>query len=727
MSKIISEYAFRTIKRILPRISATEKAALNSGTVSIDGDIFAGYLDINKLVSKYDVKLRDEETAFLNKETTMLCEMIDNDSVEKNQDLSTNTWKYIKTNKFMGLVIPKKYEGLGFSPHAHSLIVEKIASRNIASAVSVMVPNSLGPGELLHQYGTDEQKKDLLPKLATGKHVPCFGLTTENSGSDAASMLDKGIVVNENGILGMRVTFSKRYITLAPVASLIGLAFKLEDPNKLLTKGKEGITVAILEKDKFKNIEIGNRHNPLNIGFMNGTIRGNDIFIPIDCVIGGEEQCGFGWNMLMESLGEGRGISLPAMSLATAKLCTFGVGGYARIRKQFNIPIAEMEGVKEKLATIAGINYKLLSAQHLFNAILINKEKPPVLSAIMKYKFTEYGRITVNNGMDILGGAGICKGSMNFLASNYVATPVAITVEGSNTLTRSLIIFGQGLNRSHPHLLNIINNIETNDKPKFHDNFTKIVKHTLSNMAKSLYYGAYLKIYRKSDYNYDIAKYSEMHLNRHVANFAFSANIALLMGGKIKTAEYISGRYADILSDIYMSYACLWFYKKNKEVKDIDKLLEYSINDYSKNIETNMNKIADNFPIYFMGKLIKYVTYPFGDYYKYNSDIMITKISNIITRPTEMRNLLTENIFISKDNKDRLNQISRGIALYGEEGGKGCGKGCGKGHGKGCGKGCGKGDGKGCGKGHEEEKLNDTMKNDIMQHVIKVNEYNNLS
>ena len=664
MSKIVSGYAFRIIKRILPKISATEKAALNSGSVSIDGDIFSGYLDINKLVKKYDAKLKDQENAFLNKETNELCEMIDNDKIEKNQDLSIDVWDYIKNNKFMGLVIPKKYEGLEFSPHAHSLIVEKIASRNIASAVSVMVPNSLGPGELLHQYGTDEQKKYFLPKLASGTYVPCFGLTTENSGSDAASMLDRGIVVVENGILGMRVTFSKRYITLAPVASVIGLAFKLLDPNKLLTTGKEGITVAILEKDKFSDIEIGNRHNPLNIGFMNGTIRGIDIFIPMECVIGGEEKCGFGWNMLMESLGEGRGISLPAMSLATAKLCSFGVGGYARIRKQFNISIAEMEGVKEKLAVIAGINYKLLAAQHLFNAILINKEKPPVLSAIMKYKFTEYGRITVNNGMDILGGAGICKGPMNFLASSYIATPVAITVEGSNTLTRSLIIFGQGLNRSHPHLLNIINKIETNDKEGFNNNFNKIVKHTLNNLVKSIYYGTYLKFYRKN--GVDIDKYYEIHLNRHVANFAFSANIALLMGGKIKTAEYISGRYADILADIYMSYACLWFYKKNKTTKDIDKLLEYSINDYSKNIEINMNKIFDNFPIYFMGKIMKYTTYPFGNYYNYNCDKINTRISNIITKPNELRNLLTYNLFISKDVNNRLNQISRGIQLFDE-------------------------------------------------------------
>ena len=692
MSKIVSGYAFRIIKRILPKISATEKAALNSGSVSIDGDIFSGYVDVNKLVTKYDAKLKDEEKEFLSNQTDKLCEMIDNDKIEKNQDLTKETWDYIKKNKFMGLVIQKKYDGLEFSPHAHSLIVEKIASRNIASAVSVMVPNSLGPGELLHQYGTDEQKKYFLPKLASGKYIPCFGLTTENSGSDAASMLDRGIVVMENGILGISVTFSKRYITLAPIANVIGLAFKIVDPNKLLTKGTEGITVAILEKEKFKDIEIGNRHNPLNIGFMNGTIRGRNIFIPMDSVIGGEEKCGFGWNMLMESLGEGRGISLPAMSVATAKLCTFGVGGYARLRKQFNIPIAEMEGVKEKLAIIAGINYKLLAAQHLFNAILINKEKPPVISAIMKYKFTEYGRISVNNGMDIIGGAGICKGPMNFLASSYVATPVAITVEGSNTLTRSLIIFGQGLNRSHPHLLNIITNIETNDKETFHKNFNKIFKHTLHNLIKSLYYSIYLKLSRRNSVN--IEKYCEIHLNRHVANFAFTANIALLMGGKIKTAEYISGRYADILADIYMSYACLWFYKKNNDVKDIDKLLEYSICDYSKNIETNMNKIFDNFPIYLMGRLMKYTTYSFGNYYNYNNDKIITEVSNLITKPTEMRNLLTDNLFISKDVNNRLSQIRKGIELIDDK------------------------------KKYDPENI--SLINEITQKIIKVDEYEKL-
>jgi acyl-CoA dehydrogenase len=302
----------------------------------------------------------------------------------------------------------------------------------------------------------------------------------------------------------------------------------------------------------------------------------------------------------------------------------------------------------------------MIAAQSLFNAILANNEKPPVISAIMKYKFTEYGRIAVNNGMDILGGAGICKGSMNFLASSYVATPVAITVEGSNTLTRSLIIFGQGLNRSHPHLLNIITSIENNDKKSFGEHFNKIVYHTLNNMVKSVYYGIYLKIYKNK---IDVSQYHENHLNRHVANFAFTANMGLLMGGKIKTAEYISGRYADMLANIYMSYACLWYYKQHKDIKDIDKILNYSLNDYYCNIENNMERIAANFPIKIIGGLMKIITYPMGKQYSHNNDKLTTIISNAITTPTELRKVLTENVYISENEDDRIRQICDGFEI----------------------------------------------------------------
>ena len=659
----------------MPKISETEAAALNSGTSSIERDLFVGKLDINNIVDKYNVSLSYFEENYINSKVTKLCELLNTHEIEKKQDLPDNVWEYIKSNKFMGISINKNYNGLNFSQHAHAKIVEKIATRNPATAVSVMVPNSLGPSELLYNYGTQEQKSYYLPRLANGIDVPCFGLTTENSGSDAASMLDEGIVVKEGNDLGIRLTFSKRYITLAPIATLIGIAFKLKDPNNLLTKGKEGITLTLIPKEnnefynnKYGNvINIGNRHNPLDVGFMNGTISANNIFIPMTCIIGGEEKCGYGWNMLMECLGEGRGISLPALGVASGKLTTFGVGGYARIRKQFNIPIAQMEGVKEKLAIIATKNYQLVSAQHLFNSILHNNEKPPVLSAIMKYKCTEYGRIAVNNGMDILGGAGICKGNMNFLAPHYSAIPIAITVEGSNTLTRSLIIFGQGLNRSHPYLLDTIKSIQNgNDIDGFNKNLINIIKHTLYNLFNSLYYSIYLNFYNEEDKT----KYYQTHLNKLTSNFALTSNLALLLGGKIKTSQYLSGRYSDILSDLYMSYSCLWYYEKNKHVKDIDKVLKISMNEHFYNIQNSTNLISQNFPNKILGFLIKFSTYPFGNFYKQSDDKLISDVSNLITTDTEIRDLLTENIFISTDNTDKLNQISRCFKLISENGDK---------------------------------------------------------
>tara|TARA_B000000477_G_scaffold52176_2_gene43883 strand:- start:51522 stop:53606 length:2085 start_codon:yes stop_codon:yes gene_type:complete len=675
MKRFITPHIYKYAKNIMPKISETEAAALNSGTSSIEKDLFIGKLNINDIVDKYNVSLSYFEENYINSKATKLCELLNTHEIEKKQDLPHNVWEYIKLNKLMGISINKNYNGLNFSQHAHAKIVEKIATRNPATAVSVMVPNSLGPGELLYHYGTREQKSYYLPRLANGIDVPCFGLTTENSGSDAASMLDEGIVVKKDNVLGIRLTFSKRYITLAPIATLIGIAFKLKDPNNLLTKGKEGITLALIPKEnnefynnKYGNvINIGDRHNPLDVGFMNGTISANSIFIPMTCIIGAEEKCGYGWNMLMECLGEGRGISLPALAVASGKLTTFGVGGYSRIRKQFNIPIAQMEGVKEKLAIIATKNYQLVSAQHLFNSILHNNEKPPVLSAIMKYKCTEYGRISVNNGMDILGGAGICKGNMNFLAPHYSAIPIAITVEGSNTLTRSLIIFGQGLNRSHPYLLDTIKTIRNeNDIDGFNKNLINIIKHTLDNLFNSVYYSIYLNFYNEKDKT----KYYQTHLNKLTSNFALTSNLALLLGGKIKTSQYLSGRYSDILSDLYMSYACLWYYEKNKHVKDIDKLLKISLNEHFYNIQNSTNLISQNFPNKLLGFLIKFSTYPFGNLYKQSDDKLLSYVSNLITTDTEIRDLLTENIFISIDNTDKLNQISRCFKLISENGDK---------------------------------------------------------
>ena len=660
--------AYNLAKKIMPKISETEAAALNSGTVAFDADLFGGDPKLKKLVEKYNVKLSAEEQSFLDNETEVLCEMLDNHKIEEAQNLPPEVWKYIRENKFMGMVIPKKFGGLGFSGHGHAVVVEKIAGRNGAAAVTVMVPNSLGPGELLYHYGTPEQQNFYLPRLAHGIDIPCFGLTGPASGSDAANMRDEGEVVMENGVLGMRVTFSKRYITLAPVATVVGLAFKLKDPKKLLTKGKEGITVALLPTEAnpvcpqgIPGLKTGPRHNPLYVGFMNGTVQGDSVFIPMSAVIGGEERCGFGWNMLMECLGEGRGISLPAMSVATARLCTLAVGGYARVRKQFKVPIAEMEGVQEKLANIGMMAYQATAAQSMFDAVLADGERPPVLSAIMKHECTEIGRRCVNEGMDIIGGAGISRGPANYLASAYVAMPIAITVEGANALTRSLIIFGQGLNRSHPHLLHLIKAIQAGDQmPEFNKQLTNIIGHAFTNLGRSITRGLAVQVQPKGN---DISAYYEAQMSRLAANFAFCADVGLTMGGGIKTAEFISGRYADILSNLYMGYACLWHYQKNKHVKGLDKVLDLAMNDHCHKIQEAILGLSSNFPVPLMGPVMRAFTFPRGREYQAPSDKLRRQVSQLITKPTEVRALLTQNVFVSKNENDRVNQISRAVSL----------------------------------------------------------------
>ena len=660
--------AYNLAKRIMPKISETEAAALNSGTVAFDADLFTGDPKLKDLVDKYEAKISAEEQSFLDNETEVLCEMLNNHQIEIDQNMPPEVWRYIRENKFMGMVIPKKFGGLGFSAHGHALVVEKIAGRNGAAAVSVMVPNSLGPGELLYHYGTPEQQDFYLPRLAHGIDIPCFGLTGASSGSDAASMRDQGTVVMEDGVLGMRVTFSKRYITLAPVATVVGLAFKLLDPNKLLTTGKEGITVALLPTEPnitlpqgVPGLRTGPRHNPLGVGFMNGTVQGDSVFIPMAAVIGGEERCGFGWNMLMECLGEGRGISLPAMSVATARLCCLAVGGYARVRKQFKVPIAEMEGVQEKLANIAMMTYQSVAGQALFDAVLATGEKPPVLSAIMKHECTEIGRKCANEGMDIIGGAGISRGPANFLASAYVAMPIAITVEGANALTRSLIIFGQGLNRSHPHLLQLIQSIQDgNNMPEFNKQLTNLLGHAFTNLGRSVARGLAVQIVPKGN---DISGYYEAQLGRLASNFAFCSDVGLTMGGGIKTAEFISGRYADVLSNLYMGYACLWYYEKHKHVQGLDKVLDLAMADHCHKIQEALMGISSNFPIPLMGPVMRAATFPRGREYHKSSDKLTRQVSQLITTPTEVRALLTQNVFVSKDENDRVNQISRAISL----------------------------------------------------------------
>jgi acyl-CoA dehydrogenase len=457
----ISGYAYRLAKGMMPRISPTERAALNAGTVGFDRDIFGGNATLKDLEKYQPPQFSAAEESFMKNEVTALCDILDDHKITEDRDFPKAFWDHCKEDGFFGMIIPTDYGGKGFSAHMHSQVVQKLSTRSSSAAATVTVPNSLGPGELLMRYGTDEQKDYFLPNLAAGNLIPCFGLTAPHSGSDAASMSEAyGEVVERNGELGIVASFNKRYITLAPVAGVVGLAFQLSDPKGLLKgKGSEGITIALLERDH-ANLEMGPRHDPLVASFMNGTVKGTDVFIPMKSIIGGQERCGFGWNMLMDCLAEGRSVSLPASAVGAAKLSVNAAGAYARIRKQFRVPIAEMGGVQEALARIAGDAFILTAAQGLTNSMLLNHEQPAVLSAVMKYETTSRSRNCVNDAMDIVGGAGICRGESNIFGNTYMGMPIAITVEGANILTRSMITFGQGLNRAHPHLIHMVDRIE---------------------------------------------------------------------------------------------------------------------------------------------------------------------------------------------------------------------------------------------------------------------------
>jgi len=641
-------------KKIMPKISATEAAALNAGTVGFDGDLFAGSASLKKLLTKYDVKLSAEEQAFMDGPVTQLCDMINDYQVLRDRDLPENVWQFIKEKGFFGMIIPKAYGGLGFTAHGHSQVVTKLASRSGSAAVTVMVPNSLGPGELLMRYGTEDQKNYYLPRLASGEIIPCFGLTGPASGSDAASMRDTGIVVEKDGVLGVNATFKKRYITLAPVAGVVGLAFNLKDPQKLLKGvGNEGITIALLKKGH-PGMRIGNRHDPLSASFMNGTVEGENVFIPMSDLLGGQPRAGFGWNMLMDCLAEGRAISLPALSVAAAKGVASTVGAYARIRKQFKVPIAELEGVQEALARIGGNAYIMQAAQLLTNSMLNKHEQPAVISAIMKQQMTSRMRTVVNDGMDVLGGAGICNGPNNFLANAYSAVPIAITVEGANILTRSLIQYGQGLTRSHPHLLHIIKAIEKGDDMKgFNNALTSIIGHALSNTSRSV--GSAL--FRSRSRGSDPIGYYESQLGRLTANFALCSDFALTMGGQLKFAEFTSGRFADILSNLYLGYAVLWYYHKYP-VAGADAMMDYAMMNILHDAEEAFFLMFDNFSIPGLGFLMKSLTFPTGKCYRRPGDNLVRKVSAAITTDSAVRTQLSSDLYVSKDLQDRVALIN---------------------------------------------------------------------
>ncbi len=664
--KIVSAPVLRYVRAVLPPMSDTERAAIDAGTVWWEAELFRGAPDWKKLTNYPEATLTPEEQAFVDGPVEQLCAIMDDWQITYElNDLPDNVWDFIKKERFLGMVIPKEYGGLGFSAMAHSEVVTKLGTRSVTGAVSVMVPNSLGPAELLLHYGTEEQKNHYLPRLAVGEELPCFALTGPSAGSDAGSMPDFGIVCrgeyNGEQVLGMRVTWEKRYITLGPVATLLGLAFKAYDPDKLLGDTEDlGITCALIPTDT-AGVEIGRRHFPLNQAFMNGPNSGDDVFIPMEWVIGGQPMVGQGWRMLMESLSVGRGISLPSNGVASGKTVSRYVGAYARVRKQFNMPIGKFEGIEEALGRIAGLTYTMDAGRRLTCAALDQGEKPSVVSAILKYYNTESMRTVINDGMDIIGGKGICMGPSNFLGRGYQAIPVGITVEGANILTRSLIIFGQGAIRCHPWLMAEITAASLPDKREALENFdealTGHIGYAIQNGARSLFHGLSKGAFADSPIEGPNAKYYR-RLSRMSAAYSFLADFAMLfLGGGLKRKEMLSGRFADGLMHMYMASAVLKRFEDTGRPEADQPLLEWSVRHALFETQVALDQILRNFPNTPIGLVLRGIVFPLGRRFRTPNDKLTQACARIVLSDTEARDRLTAGAYVSDDPEDVTGSI----------------------------------------------------------------------
>ena len=650
---------FNFAKKFVPKISPTEREALLAGGISIERDIISGTPNLKSYIQNYSYQTLTIPPE-INNNLNNFCSVIDDNKIMSDRKIPQIIFDKIKDYKLFGLNIQKKYGGLELEPHLRCKIVERITTSSGSIGSMVMVPNSLGPAELLHKYGTSDQKEKYLKKLATSEYIPCFGLTGLYNGSDAVNMQCKGDVVLKDNKLYLNITFSKRYITLAPIANLIGLAVKISDPNNLLKINlpDNSITVLILEKDKYisksdkccengckncidniNNINIGYAHDPLGVMFPNGTISGENILVPIDDVIGGKNMIGKGWKMLMECLAEGRGISLPASAYASSSSIIKYVSEYCNIRTQFKTPIGQMEGIREKTAEIFANTYIMYSMQNLFNSILSNKISSSVLSAIMKREMTEYGRININHAMDIVGGWGIIRNKNNILANAYQLTPIPITVEGSNILTRSLIIYGQGLIKSHRYIYKIIESLENNNLENFKQNINNLLYDTLKIYGKTLKTNLI-----KSN---DLIKTD--NLSRQYALLSYLCMINY--GPKLKTKEYISGRMSDILSDLYKCYSIYWLNRRIQyrvSQTNLELIENYCINNLHNKIIDNINLVLND-----INSPIKYLFVGvFSNKKIINSDKDITFLSNLFLEKNNIKAILTENVFIPNDQND---------------------------------------------------------------------------
>jgi acyl-CoA dehydrogenase len=664
---IVTRPIFGIYKKILPQISQTEQEALDAGSIWWDADLFTGKPDWKKLLAYPEARLSAEEQAFIDGPVEELCGMLHEWDITHNRmDLPPEVWKFIREKGFLGIIIPKSFGGLGFSAFAHSEIVTKISTRSGNAAVTVMVPNSLGPAELLIHYGTDEQKNHYLPRLARGLEIPCFALTNPDAGSDAGAIPDHGTVCKGmhegREVLGVRLTWEKRYITLGPVATILGLAFKLFDPDKLLgAKEDIGITLALIPTTH-KGVNIGRRHIPLSAAFMNGPNSGKDVFIPMSWIIGGEKQVGHGWRMLVECLAAGRSISLPSMSMAAGKLCSRATGAYARVRSQFKTPIGKFEGIEEPLARIGGNTYMMDATRRMTLAALDMGEKPSVISAICKYHMTERMRSIVNDAMDIHGGKGIMMGPNNYLGHAYGNVPIAITVEGANILTRSLIIFGQGAIRCHPFVLKEIAAAGANDLAAFDQALWGHMSFTFSNTVRSLWLGFTGGVGVAAQGAPETRRYLQM-MTRFSSAFALLSDVSMfVIGGSLKRREKISGRLGDILSLLYIASATVKRFNDEGRQKDDLPLLTWAMYDSFFKLQVAMDGVIDNFPNRFIAVCLRVLVFPKGLTLNAPYDKVGAKVASILLTPGAARDRLTAGAYVPNDENDVVGRLEFAMA-----------------------------------------------------------------
>ncbi|MCG9736729.1 acyl-CoA dehydrogenase [Shewanella insulae] len=646
----ITRPVFSFFKRVLPPLSDTEKEAMEAGDVWWEAELFRGKPNWDTLHSYGRPQLTEEEKAFIDEQVMTALTMIDDfNIVQERKDLPPELWDYFKKEGFFALIIPKEYGGKAFSAYANSTIVSKLASRSVSAAVSVMVPNSLGPGELLTHYGTKEQRDHWLPKLASGEAVPCFALTGPEAGSDAGAIPDTGIVCRGEfqgeEVLGLKLNWDKRYITLAPVATVLGLAFQMRDPDGLLGDREEiGITCALIPTEH-PGVEIGNRHNPLNMGFMNGTTRGEDVFIPLDWIIGGPQYAGRGWRMLVECLSAGRGISLPALATASGHVTTKTTTAYSYVRHQFGLSIGQFEGVQEALARIIANTYQLEAARRLTTTGIDLKVKPSVVTAIAKYHMTEMGRDVLNDAMDIQSGKGIQLGPKNYLGHGYMATPISITVEGANILTRSLMIFGQGATRCHPYVLAEMEAAAMEDSSEALERFDNLLLGHMGygarNALSSLWSALTASRFNSAPVSGETKQYYK-DMTRLSAALAFVTDLAMLvMGGDLKRKEMLSARLGDVLSELYLGSATLKLFEDNGRQQEDLPTVHYVMQLRLQRAAKALYGALRNFPNRPLAYAMRALVFPLGNHFNGPDDKLTIAVCQSMLRPGPARDRLT--------------------------------------------------------------------------------------